>query len=382
MLTYLPPDADTLVLSDVRTLADAHRDAKSGATPGNQSVHETHALALEVFGARGWAGVARAALFEFGQKVTAAARAKAREELEVLLRGRQWKYIVVLQSRSKAAKKSYTDDYAEASHSGTLSWSFFKPPAPIHEMCGTFWQTPYGTVLGLPDTVGAQGYLMARLVVRWLTAVREQVPLFLPPPETTHTEAGQGMALGLTAMLASAQRGVPIAVDIESYSTKDLITVLGLSDGTNTCAVPWEPFSVYGKGYVEPGEHLSSKGQLARRILQTAKTVIMHNGERFDAPYLARKGIRLPGQIFDTYIMSGVLLNQYRHGLQHCVSAEFVVPPWKSLHRQQAETSGLDAEDADAWVCDPHELRTYNASDTMYTWWLGQQYAEYAGEKL
>lgn len=381
MFTWLPRNASVLLLTDVRNLADANFDAKHKPEAGAQAVLRGWWPGLEVWGKGGWEGVARCALFEFGQKVDKAARAQANKDLTELFSRHKFTHIIVLQSRSKSARKVYNEDYAEASHSGSVCWSFLRPPAALAEMSGTFWQTEHGTVLALQNPQNVD-YVYGAMTCRWLKAIKSNMSIFLPSVDTTYTMPGLHMYAGLKKLLAAADRGVPIAIDIESFSTEDLITVIGLSDGHTTCSVPWEPFTPYGQAYTEPGYHLKAEGQMVRRILATARVVVHHNGIRSDLPYLARKGVPVLGRSFDTYLAHGVLLNQFRHGLQQCVSYEFVVPPWKTFHTASAEAHGLDRDDANAWIQDPKELRTYNASDTFYTWWLGQQLAKYGGVSL
>lgn len=376
MKAWLPAGADVLVLMDTRWLSDANRDAKSAPEPGQEHVHSQWPMGKLVWG-RGWDSVARVALFEFAEKVDKPARLRALDDLASLL-SRPWRHVVVLQSRSKSAKKSWTADYAEASHSGTFVWRFFDAPAGLKDMAGTHLSTPYGTLVGIPDA----NYTDSLLVHRWLCAVRDNVPVFLPPAASTFTEPGPNLRGGLARLLARSLAGAPIACDIESFSTKDLITVIGLSDGETTCAVPWEAFTPYGQAYVEAGLSGAEEGRLVRRILASARKTIFHNGVRSDIPYLARKGVPVPGEVFDTYLAHGILANQYRHGLQQCVAAEFAVQPWKSFHTASVEKEGLSKEDAEAWIQDPKELRAYNASDTYYTWWLGQALARNGGVSL
>lgn len=390
MFHYTPKNARILLLCDTRTLANANTDATTPAEPGQQAVQGAWWPGLDVWGERGWEGIARCALFEFGAKVTAELREQAKRELRAHLRRNKFETIVVLQSRSKAARKVYDENYAKASHNGTVAWDFFKPPGPIATMSGSFWDTeiPGGkglraTVLPLQNPQNVD-YVYGAMTVRWLRAVRDNVPMFLPPADTTHTSPGLKMAAGLRGILGSTRAGKPIAIDLETYSTKDLITVIGLSDGVTTCAVPWESFVPHGQTALEPGLCTRAAGETVREILACARVLMGHNHIRFDLPYLGRKGIHVNPEAFqfDTYLAHGVLLNQFRHGLQQCVSYEFKTPPWKSLHKAHAAESGLDTDDGEAWIQDPKELRQYNASDTFYTYWLGQRLAEYGGITL
>ncbi len=386
MFHWTPAGAQTLLLTDTRTLGDATRDARRQPEAGFQTVLAHWWPGKEVWNIN-WRDVARACLFEFGQEVGKADRVKARAELTTYLTAHKFKTILVLQSRSRSARLTYDDDYAEASHTGSVCWDFFGPPANLSEMAGTFWGTAHGTVVALQNPQNVD-YVYGAILMRTLRAVREGMPVFLPPAETTWTETGTGtrtgtpLYVGLGKILKAAHQGVPVAIDIESFSTQDLITVIGLSDGEHTCAVPWESFVPHGQSYREPGCHLSFERPLVTRILATARTVILHNGIRFDIPFLERKGLQVSGNVFDTYLAHGVLYNQFRHGLQAAVSYEFPIPPWKTFHTAAASRNGMDKDDAEAWIQDPKELRTYNASDVFYTLWLGQRLANYGGIRL
>ncbi len=384
MQHWTPVNAKVLLLTDTRQLSDANHDHKNKPLPGQQAVLRNWPYGTEVWGYTGWqTDIARVSLFEFGMTVKAPEREKARQELASYLSLHKFQYIIVLQSRSKSARKIWTDDYAQASHSGSVCWEFFNPPGSLPDMQGTFWETQYGTVLPLQNPQNVD-YVYGAMILRWLLAIRESRTIFLPPEDTTFTEPGDGMRHGLDRLHFAALQGKPLAIDIESYSTGDLITVLGISDGEYTCSVPWEDFTPHGQSYIEHGLSLQPEGQLVRRILASAKSVILHNGIRFDIPYLSRKNVQLGTNVhvFDTYLAHGDLYGQFRHGLQQTVSYEFVIPPWKTFHTASVEALGLDREEAEAWIQDPQELRKYNASDTFYTWHLGQLLAQHGGIKL
>lgn len=379
MFLYLPrPKPDVLILCDTRTLNDAHRDAEQSPEPGRQSVLQNWVWGREVWG-RDWANVARASLFEFNQEVGKDARATAKQELRELLVRTQPKRIVVLQSRSKSAKKVYDDNYAQGQHTGTIAWDFFQPPAPIRDMAGTFWETPYGVVVPMLNSQNVD-YVYGDSIHNWLTWAKD-----LREPVRAPAEAFAGLHIKaeLKALLTSAKAGKPITFDLETFSTQDLITCVGLSDGARAVSVSWESFTPHGQAYTEPGLHLTSKGDLVREIFRVARVVCGHNILRFDLPYLARKGITVPGRPFDTYLAHGVTLNQFRHGLQACVAQEMPINPWKTLHRASAAKNGLDPDKhAEAWIQDPRELRAYNLQDVFFNALLVPIYAERVGVVL
>lgn len=377
MFLFEPPHADILLVTDTRTLADHKRDIKEKPSLGRHNVMPTWAFGKAVWGYNWDKQVARLALFDFGAKVTPAMRKAAKEGLNSFLASRKdrYKYILVLQSRSKRAKKAYNDDYTKSSHTGTICWDFFNPPANIASMVGTFWERAGQIILPLQNPQNMD-YVYGAMVIRWLTAVRDGVTPIHPSEATTFTESTDGLVWGLSRLLESAQTGKPIAIDIESFSTQDLITVIGLSDGVHTCAVPWETFRPHGAEEDEPGLCEEYEGDLVRRVLMTAKGIIGHNIIRFDIPYMARKGVKVAGETFDTYLAHGVLYNQCRHGLQQAVSYEFPVPPWKTWHTHSVTAAGLDKEDPEAWIQNPTELRKYNARDVYYNYIMGMALLE------
>lgn len=378
MFVNHPAGAKICLISDVRTLADANADVRYRKEPGADSVHGFWRPGLLAFGKLNWQrDVARVALFEFGEDVTPGDRKKAKSDLIKYLKQHKFRDIIVLGNRSKSAQKVYHDEYAEAKHTDTVCWDVLKPPASLRDMGGTFWQTKYGRVLGLENPQNVD-YVYGAVVQRWLAAVRDNVETFVPPKATTVSEPGPRMLHGLNAILQSVLKGELLALDIESHSGLELITVLGLSDGTHTVAVPWQSFIPHGQAYTERGLEHATEGQVAKRIIASAKQIAVHNGIRFDFPFLARHGVhaRPDVDILDTYFMSGVLYNQFRHGLQQCVSYEFVTPPWKTMHG-----AGKDKDDPESWIQNPQELREYNCQDSFYQWYLTKALLTYMGKR-
>lgn len=374
MFHATPPGARICLITDVRTLANANADVRRKPMPGHQSVHDFWKPGIAAFGKHDWfRRVARVSLFEFGEDVKPATRHKAKDDLLAYLDAHKFEQLIVVASRSKSAKKVYNDDYAEAKHSGTVCWTVLDPPGNIASMQGTFWQTPYGRVLPLQNPQNID-YAYGAMFARWLYAIKGHMPLFVPPAATSHIEPTAAMYEGLKRIHESVCAGRMLALDIESFSTENLITVLGLSDGVNTCAVPWQAFRPHGQDYIEPGFASSDMGRLAIRIIKSAQVLTGHNFIAFDMPMLAAQGIQTKARLLDSYLLHGVLYNQFRHGLQQCVSYEYVVPPWKSLHSQ-----GKDTDDPNAWIQNPLELRTYNLSDTFYQWHLTNSLIDYMG---
>lgn len=379
MFAYLPEGATVLLLADNRTLGDMRADQHIPKPYGSHTVLEKWGPGVNVWGSK-WKHVARIALFEFGQDVEHL-RPHTAQNLSKFFRYRPFEYIIVLESRSKAARRVWDDEFATSDHIGTVCWRYFHPPASIRDMGGTFWEKRVAgadtIVVPMPNHQN-NDYVYRVAYKRWLRAIRNKRPIFKPDPVHTRQE-GQPVGPFLVRLLESAWNGLPIALDIESVSSWDLISVIGLSDGETTVAVPWEPFVPRGCTRTEPGYCDAPEGQVVRQILACASEVFVHNGIRFDLPFLARKGVSVWGTALDSYLAHGILLNQFRHGLQQAVSYEFVTPPWKSIQKQSMAKRGDDPDDPESYSTAPAELRAYCAKDVYYTYWLATALKRHGG---
>lgn len=359
MFVYAPPKATTLVLTDVRYTADAH----------DGTVLQNWRPGLYVWKGR-WESVARIALWNPGHKPTPRDRAAARTELAEFLDKHKFTRIVVLETQSQQARKVYNEDEAEAAHSGTVVWDFFSPPAPIGEMAGTLWKTPYGLVMPLLNHRN-RDWVFGGVIAEWLRWIREG---YEPVTAVQHlTEPGIAMQRQLSDYLAQACAGKPLTLDIENVEGSGLITTLGLSDGETAVAVPWDSFVPFGQKSLEPGFRDEVEGQLVREILLTCRCLVGHNVHDHDLPLLRSSGVKVAAnEVFDSYLAHGVIYSQLRHGLQQALSYELPVPPWKTLFRaaQKART-GLTEVIPEFWLSFPEHQRRYCAGDCFYNHLLG-----------
>lgn len=381
MFSYLPsPHPRILFVTDTRSLNDANLDRRRGyQQPGKQSVLANWWLGRDCFGSD-WSEVGRIALFDFQQEVSANDRRKALTDLKTFLETCQAETIVCLQSLSKGAKKLYDDTLDSSSeHSGTACWQVFDGPGSIKDVAGTFYDSGYGRVLPLFNP-GNVDYVFLDPMRTWLGWARDGTATVRPDTAKVFSEPGEGQRQALKVLLERARKGLPITFDLETYSTEDLITCIGLSDGEWTVSVPWHGFIPHGASYTEEGLEHAPEGESVRAIFKAAKVVIGHNCISHDIPFLKRQKIKVPGRVFDTYLAHGVSTKQLKHGLQAVTSYLFPIPPWKASHIQHAKASGLDPSyDARAWVQDPKELRSYNSLDVFYNALIAEPLASRCG---
>lgn len=383
MYSYIPSaHPELLVVTDTRTLNDANIDVQAGYPPaGKQAVLQNWWLGQEVF-KRDWKGVARIALFNISERVTRESRKQAAQEFRDALAELQPRRIVVLQSLSKSAKKVRDDGMLTFSNViGTYCWELFNPPGPIMPgrdwpgCAGTFLNTPYGPVLSLPNPANID-YVYHGILAQWLRWAGDGKQIINCPV------GNESRIDTLQALLKSSLSGKPITFDLETYSTQDLITCIGLSDRTSVESVPWDEFVPHGQSYTEPG-CMAEEESLVKQILKNARIIVGHNILAHDIPYLRRRGFVLPERTFDTYLGHGVANTQLRHGLQAVVSYDIPVEPWKALHICSAKESGLDpAYEAAAWIQNPKELRGYNKQDTYFNALVGPIIAARTGINL
>lgn len=329
-----------------------------------------------------WDGLTKVALFSFNtkfkppadatakektafRKKTGAMRDAARAELEAYLRKRKPKLIVVLQTRSQTARKNKDIESAEVEGvDGTMCWTSFKAPGSIPTVMGTIFQSPFGPCMGMPNPVNYE-FVYDHLIRLWFQGALAYGQMgetaMLQCKEMYYTR--DTVTEGLQRVLASAQRGVPIAFDIESASSQNLITAIGLSDGVCGVSVPWDQFEVAGQHRTEPGRTHEWE-RLTRQVLATGADKYAHNGVGYDIPFLERRGIPVAGRVVDSFILHALVFKQYRAGLQQAVSQLFLIHPWKDQFKPSAAYS---KDDEDFWTCDPMMLREYNVLDSFFT---------------
>lgn len=389
MLSYMPTrHPRVLVVTDAVSLNDSNINRQRGhQPPGKQSVLQNWWLGKEVF-KREWSEVGRIALFDFHQEVSTDAKRKALAELKRMLTAAQADIIICLATPSRSAKKLY-DDAADTGteHAGTLCWDVFDPPGTIagsrdKSGCGgTFWDSVYGRVLALPNPANLD-YVYLDPLTRWLGWARDGRPTLQLPTVSTFTEPGEAQNAALRRLRETIAGGAPLTFDLETFSTEDLVTCIGLTDGETTVSVPWDPFVPYGASQVEPGAS-EEAAELVRAIFKASRVVVGHNILGHDVPFLRQRKFKLPDRMFDTYIAHHVTQSQLKHGLQAVTSYFEAIPPWKTVHQRSARESGLDpAYDARAWIQNPKELRGYNAQDTFYNSTFAEPLASRCGMLL
>ena len=398
-------------VTDARLKFDRELQEERGGSP----VFTAWGFGRAVLGPREWAKTTRIALYDYGEDTDslrpewdtwatewlaahpkksakqahklalAKQRISIREELREYLRANRFRCVVVLQTRG--AEQKSKEDFGDAKGlKGTMGWDALNAPDSLAEMAGCVWDSPFGPVMPLLNPINYEkvyGELIRRQLRGAWALATGQKRVFAPEPAELYFAPDGTQPAALLRILASARAGIPIALDIESYSPQDLITAIGLSDGVTSVSVPWDEFAVYGADRTEPGEAGtdSESERLTRQILLTPGPKLLHN-YTYDIPFLERRGVAVAGPYHDTMAMHGVVYKQWRHGLQRAVSGEFLIPPWKSLWRPKNPPDGLSKDDAEWWVLEPLALREYNCRDAWYTWHLGQALAWKVGIKL
>ncbi len=391
------PGNKILLIADVRFKAD--RDTESESQ--RREVMHDWKMGRAALGRAGWNKVSRMAVYDYGQDVevldakwsqwaaeqiaspgkkrnpkTVYKHALSHQRAELRAAVRQTitdlnpELVFVLQSRSTEVMNKDNEDAAAVNHSGTLVWSALDHPDGLSACDGSIWGTDrkYMGILNPSNYEWVHGVRVARALRAGESYVRGRLPILLPDPTLSSWIPDDKMTTVLSALRASSQSGNPIAVDIESYSHKNLITAINLSDGVHNVSVPWDAFAPLGQDWIEPGV-LGPHERLVREILLDPTSPKVYHNYAYDVPFLHGRGIMTAGQIHDTMAMHGVLYNQFPHDLQHCVTMEFLAPPWKSLFkpRDPALAEGVNRHSAEYYILDPLALREYGTNDGFYT---------------
>jgi hypothetical protein len=185
------------------------------------------------------------------------------------------------------------------------------------------------------------------LIVEWLRWIKEGYEPLLP--ERTYIHADDAAAAALKSLY-----GAPaITADIENIPGAEIVTIVGVSNGEIAVSVQWQNGN--------PGPK-----RLVQEVIGSAGILIGHNVIDHDIPRLKKEGFTIPDQVFDTYLASGVVRNQFRHGLQICVANELPVPPWKTVFQAaQAARTGAKSYTARFWTEYPEQQREYNTMDAF-----------------
>lgn len=366
---------------------------------GGQPVLREWAFGKAALGQPAWASCTRIALYDYLEDTEAAPtglstkrarthvagmRAAKRAELLSHLMENKYSIIVVLQTRGAEVKSK--DDFGDAvGLKGTMCWSALDTPDSLPEMAGTVWESPYGRVMGLLNPVNHE-YVHGEAIRRHLIGAHGlatgKAQVLEPDPDMTGANniiQRHGL-LGELFCNLTKDIDTPLAVDIESYSTDNLITAIGISDGVVSVSVPWDSFTPYGTSELELGRSQAQE-RLVKNILASNCPKIFHN-YTYDVPFLEAKGCPVGGTIHDTMALHGIVYKQWRHGLQRACATELLIPPWKSIWHPKHPPSGLSKDDAEWWILEPTALREYNAKDAFYTWHLANALAWKAGVKL
>lgn len=370
MFTYIPSNWNGLCLiADQRLPSDTEEDQPNGVC-----VFQHWAFGKAALG-REWPNTARIALYDHGvnpwknmtKKEAAEERKNRRNTLLNHLSQMRPKCILLLQSASRADEDS--------PFHGTMCWDAFGPPDSLKAMQGTCWSTPYGPVVPLLNPFSYE-YVYGWLIRRWMRMGLQLAQGTMARLECTKIYATPSAEL--PSIIDQIRATKLVAVDIESYSPKNLLTAVGLSNGDLAVSVPWDPFYPFGSDTLEPGYAESSllpayaavRTALRDLLAEPSVTKVFHN-KSYDIPFLAEKGLPVGGTCHDTMGMHREAYRQFRHALQIACATEMCIPPWKSLYKEP----GFKKDDPNFWIVNPLKLRKYNCQDAFFTWHLAQALA-------
>lgn len=389
VLAYIPKRPSGLALICDSTLSsDRELDEREGGT---------HVLEYWSFGklalGNQWRNVTRLALYQHGEdshslstaqkailaeisapkkrsnkekSFIAANKAERREALKAKLRELNPKLTIVLQSRGTEIKKQDADEVGEIKGArGTDVWDLVGAPDSLSEMAGTIYASSLGPVMALPNPANMDfvwGFAIRNWILGAQAFVEGKLPILSPEVKNQAYMPGPKLLQVLTRIKELADAGQPVAIDIETVPSEDLITCIGFAAGPYCASVPWDSFPVAGGNEYEPAGGMLGR-RIAAAILASNAPKVTHNGIGFDLPYLARRGYPSLGPVEDTYLLHGIVYRQYRHGLQRAVAGEYLIPPWKSSHAAPGHHKGSK----EAWTSNPKHLREYNSLDAWYT---------------
>lgn len=396
MIIHRPKNPSGLLLvCDVRSKFDREVAEETGGSP----VLDKWRFGRQVYGDRDWSRVTRICLFDYGQDINALRpeqaahvrqapekrrtalgkrivsdnRAQARSDLREFLREEQFPVTMILEAPNAQDQGKDSDNVAK-NKKGTFCWTALAAPDSLSNMSGTVWASEFGQVMPLLYPRYNGSYVWNAEIRKWMLGARELVAgrmQVLTPGGKGASEPGPALETELRDILARHSAGVPLALDLETFTDEDLITCIGLSTGAHSASVPWDTFRPFGTDTMESGASPACD-RLVRDILNVPVPKITHNGIDFDIPFLRRRGVSVNGKVLDTYLMHGVVHKQLRHGLQRACTTYNLVPPWKSLHKAAGQNdNGLTEDDGEYWIQNPKELRGYNLEDSFQTWHLG-----------
>jgi uracil-DNA glycosylase family 4 len=161
----------------------------------------------------------------------------------------------------------------------------------------------------------------------------------------------------------SKQQG-PVAFDVESIPTQDLLTCIGFASNEHTVTVPWDSYDTLKYGSVAGLDQYGAQGErikaLTKEILESHE-IVMHNA-MYDVSEMRKRGINIT-RWFDTLLAHAVCYQPLLHNLEDVALQYLHCERWKSDFKVSVDAKGLDA-----YVQRPYEeLSIYNSKDTYAT---------------
>jgi hypothetical protein len=374
------------IVTDVRFKYDRELQAETG----EPAVMREYGFGKAALGRQAWGRTTRVSLYDYGddtetlsteQEAAVAAgpskkqakmrkafiatnRGNKRAELRKFLKDSSFPLTIVMATRG-AEIKMKDEDIGDAKNlRGTMCYDALNAPDSLPELAGTIWDGPYSPIMPMLNPSNHE-YVWGHQIRRWFQGanayVQGRAHILQPEPHLQSYGTGPKLLQILKRIEGLHRSGEPLAFDIETVPSENIITALGLACGDYCASIPWEPFPIAGGDEEEPGGSPFVK-KLAGAILAMPGVKVAHNAS-FDVPYLASKGYPVGGRVEDTMLLHGIAYRQYRHGLQRAVAGEFLVPPWKSEHHDPRYNKNTK----EAWTADPKRLRRYNSQDAFYT---------------
>lgn len=355
------------------------RDREIQDEKGDVQVFRDWMFGVKALGRAAWSGVTRIALYDFAEDATDVDKAVRRSELTKLLKAERPKMTCILKPRSSRSRDKERDIEENKGLKGHQGWLAAKAPDKFESCAGAVFDAPWGPSMGLFNPIN-NDFSYAELTRRHLLGAHAFATgklKLLTPPHIAFMPDDPRMWEYVRKLSDLASQGVPISVDLETTPSSQLITAVGMSAGDCAVSFPWNAFKIAGGTQMEPAGPADLQAA-ACAVLASAAPKVFHNGIDFDVPYLRSLGYVLGGAIHDTMALCAAVNNQWPKGLQKAVSAEFLVPAWKSAYRVGDYSKNSD----EFWTADPPSLRKYNCLDAYYTLRLFDALTYKAGIRL
>ena len=368
------PTRGLVIATDYRSRHDSQLDEQKKLRCGD-SVLDNFRIGRAALGEQGYYTITRIALFEHDATPTAQQRHAAKAEFLAWLKVNQPRVLFVIPNESGTV----------IARGATLCWQALGAADSLGNMRGTLWeyaseQYAMAAHPNSPWLKQVQLWQQGCFLQRAGRVAHGSVPVLQLPEGRKHITPGAAMLEALKYMLREAR---PLAIDIETMMTGNLITAIGVSDGLSAVSIPHDEFMPHGgselergiRSYPQGSEHLA----LLQQLLSSSVVKFLHNFT-FDIPRLEAAGFTVSGPIHDTMAAHAIAFPELRHGLQHAAADMLAVPPWKSLWHPKLP--GYTRDDEEYWICDPVALRTYNCDDCFYTWHLARAVLPCVGVKV